>query len=92
MPQEEKVIQKLSEFWVEIKYMSRAIVKIEKVFEQFSWLLEKQNLANKRILNLEEDKENCRERVRKVEDMQLKMITIATVVATVIWFILNKIF
>lgn len=91
-----EAIKELSEMRVEIKYMSRTLSKIEKVFEEFSWLMEKQNVANKRILELEKWAKICRDKVRILEDWRLKMITITTIIATVwstiIWLILKNLF
>ena len=95
----EEIIQNVSEMRVEVKYMARTLVKMEKVFEEFSGLMEKQSTANKRILNLETDIKNLRLeikilewKIRKIEDWQLKIVTIATVFATAVWFLLNKFF
>ncbi len=89
---ENKVIEDISYMKSEIKNISSTLLKMEKVFEWFSWLIEKQNIANHRIFNLEENEKILRNRVRKLEDWQIKIITIATVIATIFWFILNKYF
>ncbi len=89
---QDKIIHDISEMKWEMKYISKTLTKMERVFEWFSVLIEKQNVANKRILNLEEKEEVYRKRIRKLEDWQIKIVTIATVTATIFWFILNKFF
>lgn len=76
MSQENWVIQKLTELWVEMKYMSQAIIKMEKIFEQFSGLLEKQSVANKRILSLEQDQSETRDRILIIENQELKIVSL----------------
>jgi len=46
-------------------------------------MLEKQNVANKRIKDLEDNEKTTNSRLRKLEDWQTKAITYATVFATI---------
>lgn len=88
----EQIIKELSELKTEIKYVNKTLGKVEKVLENQAVLLEKQSVANKRILDLEREDERLNDRVRKLEDWQIRVIAIASVIATWVWFILNKIF
>lgn len=88
----EQIIKELSELKTEIKYVNKTLGKVEKVLENQAVLLEKQSVANKRILDLEREDEKLNDRVRKLEDWQIRVIAIASVIATWAWFILNKIF
>jgi len=83
METETKLIQGITKLETEVKYMRETLSKVEKVLENQGVLLEKQNVANKRILNLEKANDNQNNKIRKLEDWQLKIITITTIVATV---------
>lgn len=88
----------LWELRTEIKYLSRTLEKMEKVFENMQVLMEKQNVANKRILDLEKEDEKhlsvikeLDTRIRKLENWKVQSITLASIIATIFGFILNKI-
>ena len=93
---ETKSIEDIADIKAEIKFMSKTLVKLEKVLEDFSAINEKQNVANKRLLKLENHNEIQSWKIRKLEDWQLKMITIsaliATIGSTIIWLVLKKYF
>ena len=82
------------ELKTEMKYISKTLTKVEKVLENQNMLLERQNVANKRILDLENNEKSLSERIRKLEDWQIKVIAIASVIATIgstiIGFIISK--
>lgn len=100
---ETKVVEALIELKTEVKYIWKTLGKVEKVLENQAVFEEKQNVANKRIAKLEDYHDKQEEkttekitkvetRMRKIEDWQIKAVTIATLLATGIWFILNKVF
>ena len=84
------------EIKVELKYMSKTLAKVEKVLEEFSWIIITQNAANKRMLELERTQKELLSKIRKLEDWQLKIITITTIIATIgstiIWLVLKNLF
>jgi len=91
----ENLIKEIAELKTEMKYISKTLSKVEKVLENQNVMFEKQNVANKRILDLENNEKALSLRIRKLEDWQIKIITITSVIATVgstiAGFILNKI-
>jgi len=91
---ETKLIQEISELKWEMKYISKTLSKVEKVLENQNVMLEKQNVANKRILDLENNEKETKLRVRKLEDWQIKAITYASIFATIgstiIWIAIKK--
>lgn len=100
---EQEIIKEMSELKTEMKYINKTLWKVEKVLENQAVLLEKQSVANNRILDLERADEKINDkikniddkidkRVRKLEDWQIKIITLSGIVATCIWFVLNKFF
>jgi len=89
---ETTLIKELTEVKTEIKYMSHTLWKVEKVLENQAVLLEKQSVANNRIKDLEESDKNFETRIRKLEDWQVKIIAVATILWSIGAFILNKIF
>jgi len=79
----EVIKEQLIELRTEMRYISKTLLKVEKVLENQSLLLEKQNVANKRIKDLEDNEKVLQQRIRKIEDWQIKAITIASILATV---------
>jgi len=88
----EEIIKEISELKTEIKYISKSMCKMEKVIETMAVLIEKQSVANNRILDLEKNDEKIEVRIRKLEDWQIKIITISVFFWTIWAFILNKLF
>jgi len=89
---ETEIIKELSELKTEMKYIWKTLVKVEKVLENQLVFEEKQNVANKRILSLESTNDKIYVRLRKLEDWKIQSITLATLIATIFGFILNKLF
>ena len=87
-----EIIKNISELKWEMKYVSNTLTKVEKAIENQAVLLEKQNVANQRILNLEKTQKENREMITNLEKWQIKVVTVASVIAWIVWFILNKIF
>lgn len=88
----EQIIKEISELKTEVRYMAQTMNKMEKVLENQAVLLEKISVANNRIKDLEIKDEKFEDRVRKLEDWQVKLLTLASVIWTFWAFILNKIF
>lgn len=88
----EQIIKEISELKTEVRYMAQTMNKMEKVLENQAVLLEKISVANNRIKDLEIKDEKFEDRVRKLEDWQVKLLTLASVIWTFGAFILNKIF
>lgn len=99
----EQIIKEISELKTEVRYMAQTMNKIERVLENQAVLLEKISVANNRISDLEKKDEKIdidikslenkfEPRIRKLEDWQIKILTIASIVWTIWAFILNKIF
>ena len=87
----EQIIKELSEVKTEIKYLNKTLEKVEKVLENQGNILERQSVANKRIFDLEEWDKALELRVRKLEDWQIKIITLASIIWTIWAFLLNKV-
>lgn len=87
----EQIIKELSEVKTEIKYLNKTLEKVEKVLENQGTILERQSVANKRIFDLEEWDKALELRVRKLEDWQIKIITLASIIWTIWAFLLNKV-
>lgn len=87
-----EIIKNISELKWEMKYVSNTLTKVEKAIENQAVLLEKQNVANQRILNLEKTQKENREMITNLEKWQIKVVTVASIIAWIVWFILNKIF
>lgn len=88
----EQIIKEISELKTEVRYMAQTMNKIEKVLENQAVLLEKISVANNRIKDLEIKDEKFEDRIRKLEDWQVKLLTLASVIWTFWAFILNKLF
>lgn len=95
----QELIKEISEMKWEMKYISKTLSKVEKVLENQAVLLEKQSVANKRILDLEAEDKEVKRRIKVLEDWKNKivdqwtlLVTIASWIATVLWFIINKFF
>jgi len=91
---EQNLIKEITELKTEMKFISKTLSKVEKVLENQNVMLEKQNVANKRILDLENNEKTINSRIRKLEDWQTKAITYATIFATIgstiVWIIIKK--
>jgi len=101
----QELIKEFSEMKWELKYISKTLSKVEKVLENQWVMLEKQNVANKRIFDLEQEniaiKKDHRtdhkwmdSRVRNLENWQIKAVSYATIFATIgstiVWIIIKK--
>ena len=85
-----KIAQELWELRVELKFMSKTLDKMEKVFEWVSALMSKQEIFSKRIMALEDKWDEIDDKIRILEDWKMKSIFLASIIATVIWFLVNK--
>ena len=100
---ESEVIKAITELKVEVWYIWKTLAKVEKVLEN-QWVFEeKLNVANKRIEKIEvkieknQDNEKIKDvlfndKIRKLEDWKIKLITLAWWVASVVWFLASKLF
>lgn len=86
----DQIIKELTEVKTEIKYLNKTLEKVEKILEQQWTILERQSVANKRIFDLEEADKSIETRVRKLEDWQIKIIAVSSVIWWFWAFILNK--
>lgn len=86
----DQIIKELTEVKTEMKYFNRTLEKVEKVLENQWTMFERQSVANKRIFDLEETDKSIETRVRKLEDWQIKIIAVSSVIWAMWAFILNK--
>ena len=90
---ENSIVKEITELKTELKFISKTLAKVEKVLEIQWVLLEKQATANKRILLLEQNYEKEKEKVGirlNLEKWQIRVITLASIIASILWFIINK--
>ena len=87
-----KLIADIAELKTDIKYISLTLWKMELVFEQNTQLQTDQKNMYKLIGKCEDARLKLEERMSNVEKWKVQVITLASIIATAIWFLLNKLF
>ncbi len=64
----------MSAIKAEMKFMNNNFHKLEELLKSVTLLIEKQNVANKRILDLERKLETMEERMRKIENWKVAVL------------------
>jgi len=74
----------------DIKYISVTLNKMEQVFEQNTRLQSDQKNTYRRLEKIEVCVSNLETRITNVEKWKMQVVAIASAVATLVWFVLNK--